>query len=362
MEWRYSAAIHERATVAGWADGFERALRALIEHCTQPGNWGPAALWEGSAPLVVIQPRGSRPPFFAVHAVWGEVMFYRELAQLLGEDQPFYALRSEGLDGSAMEHRSIEAIAGYYLTEIRRARPHGPYLLGGYCIGGVIAFEMAQQLAAAGEEVALLCLFDAFNPAKPPRRYSRTKRLKLRLNSVSGQPVTKKLRYFANWATGKVNAELMNWRANLRLALNRRGGSTDLVALRVKMVLKQAGDAYKSRLYPGRITLFRAENILDGYERLPDCGWSGVAKGGIEVYDVPGGHDNIFKHPNVGDLAGKLQACIRAALADPGSVAARSDTGAPNDRQAPSRQRASGYSWKTAGSETQRVLEEAAEK
>ena len=133
--------------------------------------------WKRSlSPLVAIQPRGSMPPFFGVHAGYGDVMFYSELARCLGKDQPFYALQAEGLKLCAMRYTSIEAIASYYLQEIRQVQAHGPYFLGGYCLGGVIAFETAQQLRATGEEVALLVLFDTHNPERPIRHSTIGKR------------------------------------------------------------------------------------------------------------------------------------------------------------------------------------------
>src|SRR5271165_2431641 len=98
--------------------------------------------WKANAalsPLVAIQPSGLRPPFFGVHGGYGDVMFYSELARRLVKDQPFYALQAEGLKLNLMKYASIEAIASYYLQEIRQVQAHGPYFLGGYCLGGVIA-------------------------------------------------------------------------------------------------------------------------------------------------------------------------------------------------------------------------------
>jgi thioesterase domain-containing protein len=82
------------------------------------------------------------------------MIFYSDLARQLGNDQPFYGLQVEGLKRCATRLTSIEAIASYYLQEIRQIQAHGPYFSGGFCSGGVIAFETAQQLRAADEEVA----------------------------------------------------------------------------------------------------------------------------------------------------------------------------------------------------------------
>jgi len=115
------------------------------------------------SPLVSIQPQGPRSPFFCMHGAGGNVLNYRELSQHMGPDQPFYGLQCLGLDGSCAPLTRIEDMAAIYIKEIRRVQPQGPYLLGGYCMGGTVAYEVAQQLAAQSEDVALLALFDTMN-------------------------------------------------------------------------------------------------------------------------------------------------------------------------------------------------------
>ena len=118
--------------------------------------------------LVAIQPSGSRPPFFCFHGDGGNVLIYKKLSHYLGSDQPVYGLQSQGLDGSSPLLKTVEEMAALYVREIRGVQPHGPYLLGGYCLGGTIAYETAQQLHAAGEEIALLALFDTMNWHRVP--------------------------------------------------------------------------------------------------------------------------------------------------------------------------------------------------
>src|SRR4029077_19925254 len=96
------------------------------------------------------------------------VLMYRGLSQHLGDDQPFYGLQSVGLDGSCPPLTGIEEMASAYVKEIRRAQPQGPYFIGGYCMGGTVAFEVAQQLQRDGETVALLAMFDTMNWHKIP--------------------------------------------------------------------------------------------------------------------------------------------------------------------------------------------------
>ena len=119
----------------------------------------------------MIQPTGSQRPVFAVPGVGGNVLCYHDLARLLAPDQPFYGLQSRGLDGSEKALTRIEDIAASFLAEIRDVQPAGPYTLVGTCMGGVVAYEMAQQLHLAGEKVDLLVLLETWRPMAPSGRF-----------------------------------------------------------------------------------------------------------------------------------------------------------------------------------------------
>ena len=120
----------------------------------------PAPTWSS---LVPIHPGGSKSPLFLMHGAEGNLLLYRQLVKHLGSDQPVYGLQSQGLNGSAPIHRTIPEMAAHYVQEIKNVQPHGPYLLGGYCLGGVIALEIAQQFTALGEKVELVMMFDTYN-------------------------------------------------------------------------------------------------------------------------------------------------------------------------------------------------------
>jgi aspartate racemase len=281
--------------------------------------------WKRSlSPLVAIQPSGLQPPFFGVHAGYGDVMFYSALARRLGKDQPFYALRAEGQKLCLTRDTSIEAIASYYLQEIRQVQAHGPYFLGGYCIGGIIAFEMAQQLRAAGEEVALLVLFDANNPERPVRLSTIGKRIRLALDESAGLPPSEKRRYIARRIAAMLkrkaeNVQEVGYNLLELLHKTRKPGGENAydgilpLELRVRITLKRATAKYKPRGYPGRIVLFRAI-VPEGHECADDLGWTEVAKGGLEIHDIPAKHTTIFEQRHVQTGAEKLAACIRTAL------------------------------------------------
>ncbi|HEV7515840.1 MAG TPA: amino acid adenylation domain-containing protein, partial [Thermoanaerobaculia bacterium] len=117
------------------------------------------------SPLVPIQPRGTERPLYLVHPVGGNVLCYAELARRLGEDQPVYGLQSLGLSGSAPQE-TVAEMAASYVAAVKAAQPEGPYRLGGWSIGGVLAYEMARQLRESGAEVELLALFDSLAPVR----------------------------------------------------------------------------------------------------------------------------------------------------------------------------------------------------
>ena len=123
---------------------------------------------------MAIQPAGTRQPLFAVPGIGGNVVCYHDLSRLLGPDQPFYGLQSRGLSGTESPRTDIEDMATAYLAEIRQVQPEGPYNLLGACMGAVVAYEMAQQLHAAGEQVGLLVLLEPRAPFRTSRREART--------------------------------------------------------------------------------------------------------------------------------------------------------------------------------------------
>jgi hypothetical protein len=123
--------------------------------------------------LVALQPAGARPPLFLAHYNGGHLLIYGHLVRKLGPDQPVYGLQAAGLRGERALQTSVEAMAEHYVREMRSVQPNGPFYLGGACLGGVLAYEMARRLRAAGEEVRLLALLHAGLPtpgAAPPSR------------------------------------------------------------------------------------------------------------------------------------------------------------------------------------------------
>lgn len=115
--------------------------------------------------IVPMQPRGTRMPIYAVGGHNGDLFAFRDLMRRLGDDQPFFGLQPPGLDGHGEPLAGVEDIAAYLASQIRAFQPGGPFVIAGYCAGGSVAFELARQLARAGDEPAFLALFGCVHPS-----------------------------------------------------------------------------------------------------------------------------------------------------------------------------------------------------
>lgn len=292
-------------------------LANIINHKVRPVAW---------SPLVEIESQGSHPPFFCVHGVTGDILWFRNLAQSLAPDFPFYGLQARGLDGLHEPFSKIEDMAAYYMMEIRRRQPNGPYHIGGASFGGTVALEIAQQLLEKGEKVALLAIFDHApanthidpDPDSLKHRLLVTRKIlanfpfwlkeflqlgpsgtlmriqrKLRLaKKVSAQPGTNPLDQFDAMDIVDFAAELPEYRQQLITSHYR--------AMR----------EYIPKAYPGNVTLFRAKvrpllNVFD-----PELGWQQLAPGRVRVFDIPSSHEGMFKEPHSGHLAERLKLCL----------------------------------------------------
>lgn len=125
--------------------------------------------------LVPIRKAGSKTPLFFVHGAGGNILLYRDLVKYIDNEVPFYGLQSIGLDGIENKLETIEEMAIRYLEEIKTIHPQGPYLIGGYCMGGTIAIEIAQLLTKQGEEVKAVFLLETYNWCALPSRSSLDK-------------------------------------------------------------------------------------------------------------------------------------------------------------------------------------------
>lgn len=166
------------------AFGTKPPLSTLLEHPTvrqlarlldaSRGRPGERLLGAIPSPLVAIRSGGIRPPLFLVHGGGGDVLFARGLLAYLDPEQPLYGITARGLVEGEIPHRNFDTMTEDYLAGVRRVQPKGPYYLSGFCVGAVVAFEMAQRLRKAGEEVAVVIELDPdFNRVLTPWLYWR---------------------------------------------------------------------------------------------------------------------------------------------------------------------------------------------
>jgi thioesterase domain-containing protein/acyl carrier protein len=309
--------------------------------------------WEKLPPVIVpIQPGGTRTPLFFVHAAGGHVFSYTALARSLGPDQPFYGLQARSVGDKHDFRADIESMAADYIEAIRSVQREGPYLLGGWSLGGLIAFEMARQLLQQGQQVALLVMVDAYLPGLISRLHRRFVKERQRdkiliLSQHLGIPYD---RLKGAWT----DLIKMEWADQLSYVLDegKRSGrlapNMGLSDVRLLFgLLETHADliwTYKPQAFEGRATLIRAmsalsmgdaptKNLISRFILRPlgisslvrrtvrslqrrTRGWKRLAAGGLTVYDVPGNHFTMIQEPQVRLLAERLNASIDEAIAE----------------------------------------------
>ncbi|KAF3886562.1 MULTISPECIES: non-ribosomal peptide synthetase [Nostocales] len=307
------ATLFQSGTVEALAQMLREQEKAMSHQVltTAPAKDKSVALWSS---LVAIQPKGSKPPFFCIHPAGGETLCFRSLALHLGLDQPFYGLQPRGLDGKQPPLTRIEDMAALYIQEIQTIQPNGPYFLGGYSIGGVIAYEMVLQLQRQGYKVNLLVIFDSGLPNSVNQRLPFHQRSLIHLgNFIRRGPsyLRKKLVGWSEWGNYQIRE-----RYTQLLGISKPLPEDDKHINIIDANL-QALKAYTMPTYSGQITLFRTDENSDdsqdhavGMKPEPLLGWDKVVTGGIDVHYVPGSHTTLFEEPNVRDLADKLKNCL----------------------------------------------------
>ena len=276
--------------------------------------------------FVPIQPNGSKLPFFSIHGVEGGVLGYRDLAIALGEDQPLYGIQARGLDGRETRDASIEEMAARYIDIMRSHQPQGPYRIGGYCFGGVVAYEMARQLEKVGEQVSVLAMFEGSIPESGPVRPTVQQRLRAIWKSLpawlrdySGmtpRQLLNRLRSTVHkvWSKIQRNPDVER-RMRVEETLDRIDvDSLPRQHIELTDAFMDAAVRYKPGEYNGKVILFRARNrgineVLFG-SLDETMGWGPLAKGGVQVCLVDGFHRNMHLTPYASSLASELRKCL----------------------------------------------------
>jgi amino acid adenylation domain-containing protein len=303
-----------------------------------------------ATPVVSFQETGTRRPIFFPHAVDGNVLCYAELARQLGPDQPFYGLVHPGLHDGVDGPVGIEDLASGYVEHLRRLQPRGPYLLGGWSMGGIIALEMARRLQSEGEDVALVALLDAW--AKPAVGADTRQSMATILGGI--------VRRLGNGGGGPAVDDLLRMEPEAQVAyvlerLRTASGSRDNGALlqrlarhtgmaledislvldhllpvaagegsgqrsgraplgRYQRVFKSNVEAlrrYAPRPYSGPVVLFAAGEARPPQD--PTLGWGAWVGDGLQVERVPGDHYTMLRSPHVRILAERLRARLDEA-------------------------------------------------
>ena len=283
-------------------------------------------------PLTALRASGSLPPMFFVHNDHGRGLYTHALARALDPDRPFYAVHLHGLAHRALP-ATVEAIAADRLLAVRAERPHGPYVLGGHCHGGLVALEMARQLRAEGERVEVVVLVDTRAPGLALRALHRASDELARLRGV---PPDERAEFF--WRIVRVSEKLAShvryyehrFQALRRTDLRGRAEFVGRKLARVVHGFEQLRGGYRSRraapplvveptqayrrairrhlpsTYGGPVALFVAEEF-PAYQ--PDLGWSRLLPH-LEVVITPGDHHScVTRH--VGVFGAQLEEVLR---------------------------------------------------
>ena len=269
-----------------------------------------------TSPLIAIQPSGNKSPFFCVHPAGGNVFCYMDFARYLGQEQPFYGLQSIGFIKSQKPLTKIEDMATHYIKSIRTIQPKGSYNIGGWSIGGVIAFEMAQQLQRTGHEVATLVLIDSFSPLSV--RITEENNDTMIINQLAKESFDF---HSKGISTNMVNNNLQQPSSEVQLSkIIERAKKHNILPPnfekksinRLLQIFKANINAFSNYVplpYQGKIVLFCAEKK----SMMPDMnlGWSDMVKGGIDRYELKGDHYSIIQEPNVRDLSKILKDLLK---------------------------------------------------
>lgn len=276
----------------------------------------------GTKSLVVpIQSQGSLTPFFCVHPVAGSVFCYRDLARYLGPEQPFYGLQARDLIRGQQPHADLKSMAADYVEALRSVQPQGPYRIGGWSLGGVTAFEMAQQLEQQGQTVSRLVLIDSVAPRLMNQRLSAADEAPgsdTGADQLTEHEVLTDLDELCRTGTPDQIKDAVE-------EVRRAGFLPPEVALedfhhwllgcqaRVQVVRN-----YQPGPFAGRVVLIKTsesehkdELAADAGEPDfdPDFGWKELAED-LEVHVIPGSHYAIVLEPQVANLATLLQRCL----------------------------------------------------
>jgi amino acid adenylation domain-containing protein len=266
----------------------------------------------GARTLVEIQPLGSRPPFFCVHSSSGDVLRFVNLTRYLGMDQPFYSFLARGLKSHHEEPFSrIEDMAAHYVQVAQELQPEGPYRLGGWSFGGLVAYEMAQQLRQRNQEVSLLAMFDAHTWGTNRRQDKTDAELSAYLLAGVVENLEMPYEQFKQLDPDEQIDTLLaqiEKTTPMHSEFARQQARTYVKVSQTNMRI--LGD-YIPAPYEGKITVFCTDTTKEfsQYAQDPTLGWGQLTKA-VEIFHVPGTHNTMMNLPHAETLAGLLGDCL----------------------------------------------------
>ncbi|MBL8006957.1 MAG: amino acid adenylation domain-containing protein [Ignavibacteria bacterium] len=253
--------------------------------------------------LVAVKPGGSRLPFFYIPPAAGTALEVKDLIKYLPDNQPFYILESVGLDGKEPPHTEIEQMSVHFVKEIQSLQPEGPYLIGGRCFGGRVAFDVAQQLTKQGQKIALLSIFDTWPPftEKPVDHIPQKRDSKHFISSTIKHIRTGEFFKVAyNYSSNEIKKLIKNLKNKYDDTFS---SERKKIYNHIRQIHFKAQDRYIAKKFPGKITLIECEATKTEYRKR----WESLAGGGLEFYVIPGtDHKSIVREPKLREFVEKL--------------------------------------------------------
>jgi phthiocerol/phenolphthiocerol synthesis type-I polyketide synthase E len=291
---------------------FQAPTIATLGELLRKDGWSP--LWSS---LVPIRSQGTKTPLFLVHGAEGNVLLYRHLAQHLDVNRPIYGLQSHGLDGKSALDQTIREMASRYIKEVVTLQPKGPYLLGGYCLGGTIALEMAQQLMAMREKVELVILLETYNPGLVSRKMAlalsplhKLQNLWFHTANLASLIGNDRRRFLVEKLDTErtrlhIRLQTLSW---LFSGAEQQDADARYPHLRIKRTNDRANFNYMPQPYHGRVAVIRPRGHFAG-EADPSFGWSKCIKA-LEIHELSVHPRGMLAEPFCRVLATTMNKCL----------------------------------------------------
>lgn len=299
------ATLFRTSTIAGLAD--------IIRENKQQSAW---------SSLVPIRLKGDKPPLFLIHGAEGNILLYKVFVNYLSEDFPVYGLQSQGLDGKSPIIDDVRLMAQKYIGEIKSVQPEGPYYLGGYCLGGTIAYEMGKQLKSAGDEVSLIALIETCNIQSKKTTLSFLLKSLHKIENIFFQMmnlyITRKknrIKYFNE----KLSVEIDRFKIRMNILYSRLlsilnpDKNLNYQHLLINKINDNAQNIYSPEEYDGRVILFKPIRYFTGYNDK-HLGWKDLITKDLNVIEMPCYPRGSLNEPFVKYLAEKFEEAINKTL------------------------------------------------